>query len=421
MAALTAGGEYSERTFMLGNGGLTPHTMLLGKDGSMLVGAETGLYRFVPDSLLADTSAYQRLLPYPVYSLFADSKGRLWIGTHGHGVLTTDARGRYIRLTAKDGLPSDVVQSVGEDRHGRICITTQDGAVYYSPSTRKMEYLYFHNDPKLNFFSENCALRLADGRMLFGTLGGLVVVNRDFRPSTRVPQQVDVTEVSVDGVPSWTLPQTGRAGADGGGRTLVVGHDESSVVFRFSNFNYLRLQPTHYSYMLEGCDKNWSAATELNFASYNDLPPGKYVFRVRCLGDDGTWTEPRAAFALTVLPPWWASPAAFAVYCVVLFLAAMVAYRYLHTVYRLRRDIAVEKRLTQFKLDFFTNISHEFRTPLTLIAGSMERIRQVGGSIGDLRMPIDRMQRSVDRMLRLVNQLLEFRRMQEDRCTCRSS
>lgn len=415
MAALTAGGEYSERTFMLGNGGLTPHTMLLGKDGSMLVGAETGLYRFVPDSLLADTSAYQRLLPYPVYSLFADSKGRLWIGTHGHGVLTTDARGRYIRLTAKDGLPNDVVQSVGEDRHGRICITTQDGAVYYSPSTRKMEYLYFHNDPKLNFFSENCALRLADGRMLFGTLGGLVVVNRDFRPSTRVPQQVDVTEVSVDGVPSWTLPQTGRAGADGGGRTLVVGHDESSVVFRFSNFNYLRLQPTHYSYMLEGCDKNWSAATELNFASYNDLPPGKYVFRVRCLGDDGTWTEPRAAFALTVLPPWWASPAAFAVYCVVLFLAAMVAYRYLHTVYRLRRDIAVEKRLTQFKLDFFTNISHEFRTPLTLIAGSMERIRQVGGSIGDLRMPIDRMQRSVDRMLRLVNQLLEFRRMQEDR------
>lgn len=415
MAALAAGGEYSERTFMLGNGGLTPHTMLLGKDGSMLVGAETGLYRFVPDSLLADTLAYQRLLPYPVYSLFADSKGRLWIGTHGHGVLTTDARGRYIRLTAKDGLPSDVVQSVGEDRHGRICITTQDGAVYYSPSTRKMEYLYFHNDPKLNFFSENCALRLADGRMLFGTLGGLVVVNRDFRPSTRVPQQVDVTEVSVDGVPSWTLPQTGRAGADGGGRTLVVGHDESSVVFRFSNFNYLRLQPTHYSYMLEGCDKNWSAATELNFASYNDLPPGKYVFRVRCLGDDGTWTEPRAAFALTVLPPWWASPAAFAVYCVVLFLAAMVAYRYLHTVYRLRRDIAVEKRLTQFKLDFFTNISHEFRTPLTLIAGSMERIRQVGGSIGDLRMPIDRMQRSVDRMLRLVNQLLEFRRMQEDR------
>lgn len=415
MAALTAGGEYSERTFMLGNGGLTPHTMLLGKDGSMLVGAETGLYRFVPDSLLAYTSAYQRLLPYPVYSLFADSKGRLWIGTHGHGVLTTDARGRYIRLSAKDGLPSDVVQSVGEDRHGRICITTQDGAVYYSPSTRKMEYLYFHNDPKLNFFSENCALRLADGRMLFGTLGGLVVVNRDFRPSTRVPQQVDVTEVSVDGVPSWTLPQTGRAGADGGGRTLVVGHDESSVVFRFSNFNYLRLQPTHYSYMLEGCDKNWSAATELNFASYNDLPPGKYVFRVRCLGDDGTWTEPRAAFALTVLPPWWASPAAFAVYCVVLFLAAMVAYRYLHTVYRLRRDIAVEKRLTQFKLDFFTNISHEFRTPLTLIAGSMERIRQVGGSIGDLRMPIDRMQRSVDRMLRLVNQLLEFRRMQEDR------
>lgn len=415
MAALTAGGDYSERAFQLGNSGLTPHTMLLGKDGSMLVGAETGLYRFVPDSLLADTSAYQRLLPYPVYSLFADSKGRLWIGTHGHGVLTTDARGRYIRLTAKDGLPSDVVQSVGEDRHGRICITTQDGAVYYSPSTRKMEYLYFHNDPKLNFFSENCALRLADGRMLFGTLGGLVVVDRDFRPSTRVPQQVDVTEVSVDGVPSWTLPRTGRTGADGGGRALVVGHDESSVVFRFSNFNYLRLQPTHYSYMLEGCDKGWSAGTELNFASYNDLPPGKYVFRVRCLGDDGTWTEPRAAFALTVLPPWWASPAAFAVYCVVLLLAAMVAYRYLHTVYRLRRDIAVEKRLTQFKLDFFTNISHEFRTPLTLIAGSMERIRQVGGSIGDLRMPIDRMQRSVDRMLRLVNQLLEFRRMQEDR------
>lgn len=414
-ATLTAGGTYSERTFRLGADSLIPRTLAFDRQGRMLVGAETGLYRFTPDSLLADSSRYERLLAYPVYCLFTDSRGRLWIGTHGHGALHDDGRGGYKQIASVNGLTDNNVQSISEDATGRICIATQSGCAYYSPGSGGMHYLAFHNDLSMNFFNENCAIRLDDGRMLFGTVGGLVIVDRDFKPAIPPVALPSITNIEVDGVSVSELP--GKMSPQGitATKSIKLRHNENTVTLRFSNFNYMHLAPTSFSYMLEGYDDDWSVPSELNFATYKNLPPGKYVFKVRCMGGDGRWTEGESLLTLTVLPPWWLTWWAFMLYAALLAIGAVLVFRYLRTLYRLRRDIAVEKRLTQFKLDFFTNISHELRTPLTLIYGNLERIRQVGGSIGDLRQPIDRMKSNVNRMLRLVNQLLEFRKMQEDR------
>lgn len=138
----------------------------------------------------------------------------------------------------------------------------------------------------------------------------------------------------------------------------------------------------------------------MNIASYRDLPTGRYTLMVKASGSGTAIRLP-----VVVEPPLWATPWAIALYIIAAAAVAFTAFSHLRTVYRQRRDIAMEKRLTDFKIKFFTDISHEFRTPLTLIRGNVDAMRQSADSL----------KRNTDRMMRLINQLLEFRRMEEDK------
>ena len=148
----------------------------------------------------------------------------------------------------------------------------------------------------------------------------------------------------------------------------------------------------------------------MNIASYRDLPTGRYTLMVKASGSGTAIRLP-----VVVEPPLWATPWAIALYIIAAAAVAFTAFSHLRTVYRLRRDIAMEKRLTDFKIKFFTDISHEFRTPLTLIRGNVDAMRQSADFPKALKQSADSLKRNTDRMMRLINQLLEFRRMEEDK------
>lgn len=148
----------------------------------------------------------------------------------------------------------------------------------------------------------------------------------------------------------------------------------------------------------------------MNIASYRDLPTGRYTLMVKASGSGTAIRLP-----VVVEPPLWATPWAIALYIIAAAALAFTAFSHLRTVYRLRRDIAMEKRLTDFKIKFFTDISHEFRTPLTLIRGNVDAMRQSADFPKALKQSADSLKRNTDRMMRLINQLLEFRRMEEDK------
>lgn len=407
---LTSDGRFSEQHFLTGIKGLRPHTLLLDRHGRIVVGAEKGVLRFNPDELLRDTSSYEWLANVSVVPLLEDSKGRLWAGTKKHGVLMIGGD----TLTVANGLPSNIVQSLCEDSFGRICVGTTDGCTYYDPKTRHMNQLYFYKSPQHNFFNEKAAIRLADGRMAFGTTHGLIAVDKDFHNVNTTKRKPYITSLDINGASYYETDglysKYGRLEYAG---HIELTHDQNTLTLSFSNFDYNYFEPALFSYRLVGYDSEWSHGSHANSTTYKNLRPGRYTFLLKYQNKSGQWTEEYKMITIDILPPWYLTWWAMTIFSLVFAALLWWIYRQLRTEYQLRRDIVVEKQLTEFKINFFTNISHEFRTPLTLIQGAMERINSVRIQTAELRMPIDRMQRNVDRMLRLVNELLEFRRMQE--------
>lgn len=395
------------------------HHVLCDHRGDIWVAAEQGLFVFSPDSLMADTAALRRVTDVPMRTLYEDSSNRLWAGSVSKGLYCFEnARQRASRYTVIDmasGLSSKNVQSIIENKDHHICIGTMDGCSLYDPKTKKMAGFYIKNHWVRNFYSESCVARMADGRIVLGTTDGLVIL--PFMNELVTPKQLPaavLTNIFINGVSAYEHPellQNKTAVSDL--RQLELDYMHNSLTFHFSSFIFERYPQTMFSYLLEGHDRNWSEASRQNTVSYKNLPPGKYTLKIRSREINGDWGEP-TTMEIIITPPIWATWWAYVIYVVVVVVIVFLIYRQILYVSRLRMAVAVEKQLTEYKLKFFANITHEFRTPLTLIKGSMDRMSQTDDVPATLRPPLNSMQRNVDRLMRLVNQLLEFRRMQNN-------
>lgn len=397
-AELDNDGRYTERHFFSDIDMLSPRIMTTDNAGNIWLGASKGLFRFNADS----PQKYRRVSNLPVRSLLFDSKGRLWVGTQGHGLYSFKDKSFF---TTTDGLPNGVVQFIAEEANGHLCIGTEDGCVFYDPDRRTIvQSLYFSDRQARNFYNENSGVLLNDGRMALGTLDGIVVAEREKGMKDSLSMPIALTGLSVNGTPADTWPLS---------HDISLAHDRNSLMLSFSNFAYGQNRETVYSFRLEGYEDEWSPLSNTNFVTYKNLPPGSYTLNVRCRMVNGPWNETQVNIRIS--PPWWQTWWAWLFYIIAAVAVSYVVYRQIVRVAKLRRCIAVERELTDYKLKFFTNISHEFRTPLTLIQGSMDRLKQLPDTPLSARVPLDNMQRNVDRMLRLINQLLEFRCMQNNK------
>ena len=191
-------------------------------------------------------------------------------------------------------------------------------------------------------------------------------------------------------------------------------HYQNSIVIKFSSIDFSSTLSPKYSYRLIGYEEDWNIPSSQNFAAYKNLSPGKYTLSVRVCYQSGQWSENESSLNITVLPPFWKTNIAYMFYFIIMILVIYISYRIIYNMNKLKNKVSVEKQLTEYKLVFFTNISHEFRTPLTLIQGALERI-YLGDKIPkEMSYSLSVMDKSTKRMLRFINQLLEFRKMQID-------
>ena len=376
-------------------------------DGRVWVGTKNGLYAFRPDELLSDTSAYIHPLTgadlnySDVSCIYQDSRGTLWVGTNGSGVYVADTKDQTFRRETSLNLISYDVQSIIEDKNGAMWFATKNGLTSFHPATGQTRQ-HYNEEMLCNYYANNCVSTLPDGRIAFGTNSGILIYNLAMTTIDSIADsRLSITGILVNGEL--------REPSD----ILELAHDENSLTVRFSAFNYRDVTGIRYRYLLEGYDSEWSEASPYSFASYKKLSPGRYTLRVRAY-EPGR-TEREKIMTIIINRPWWLTYWAYMAYLLLASLLGYVVYRQLRTVYRLRQRVAVEKQLTEYKLRFFTNISHEFRTPLTIIQGAMQRIKNMPSIPAEMRQPVSNMDRSVSRMLRLVNQLLEFRKMQNDK------
>ena len=417
-------GARSVRLFFQGEHAIAqPRSMAVGHDGRIWLCSNKGVYVFSPEALMKDETAYQHINVSgsnsnsdEVHTIIEDSKHRIWAGTSGYGLALIDSTGSVRRrYTDKDGLPNNSIESIVEDRQGNIWTGTGYGLGKYIEAEERFNTFILSNVPLGEMYTESCAALLSDGRLAMGTLHGMQVFSpADIKPKSSIFPLV-VTDIHVNGV---SIRDTGDDLdyhiSDSHGKELRLAHDQNSLTFYFSAFQYVRAQLVKYSYWLENYDKDWSEPSSVSFTTYKNLRPGKYTLHVRSYNIYGMPNGHEVTLPIVIYQPWWNTWWAWLVYLLVAAAIAWGIWRHWQQVNDLRNKMKVETQLNEYKLRFFTNISHEFRTPLTIIRGAMDRISSQGDVPGSLRQPISSMQKSTSRMLRLVNELLEFRKIQNE-------
>lgn len=429
LAVPASDGKYEFRHFFQQKYGLRQVRVIEeDKNGMVWMGTSEGVCIFHPDSLIANADNYHlfsytngKFCSNEIKCIHRDDKGRMWVGTSGSGLNLCVPEDNYQSLKyehygTSEGLVNDVIQSILGDQSGCLWVATEYGMSKFNPASRTFENYFFSSYTLGNVYSENSACMGTDGKLLFGTNYGLVVIDPRKIHGNDAFSPVVFTDLSVNGIqmnPEMEDSPLEQSLAYSDQITLT--YFQNSFVINFSTFDYSDSGRTKYMYWLENYDKGWSSPSALNFASFKYLEPGTYILHVKSSNGSGSWNESETVLKIVVVPPFWKTGWAMMGYILLLMIALYFAFRIVRNFNTLRNRIHIEKQLTEYKLVFFTNISHEFRTPLTLIQGALEKIQRVADIPRELVHPLKTMDKSTQRMLRLINQLLEFRKMQNNK------
>jgi two-component system sensor histidine kinase/response regulator, hybrid (one-component system) len=429
LAEPTTDGKYKFRHFLQQKFGLRMVRVIEEDDNGMIwVGTSEGVCIFHPDSLIADSDDYH-LFNYTngtfcsneIRCIYRDTKGRMWVGTSGSGLNLCEPEDNYRSLKyehygTSEGLVNDVIQSILGDNNGDLWVATEYGISKFNPTNHSFENYFFSSYTLGNVYSENSACVGVDGKLLFGTNYGLLVIDPDKIQDSETFSPVVFTDLHVNGTQiNPTMGDSPLKQSLAYSDEITLKYFQNSFLIDFSTFDYSDSGRTKYMYWLENYDKGWSTPSPLNFASFKYLNPGTYVLHVKSCNGAGVWNESETTLKIVIVPPFWKTNWAMLGYVLLLIVTLYFTFRIVRNFNSLRNRINVEKQLTEYKLVFFTNISHEFRTPLTLIQGALEKIQRVADIPRDLIHPLKTMDKSTQRMLRLINQLLEFRKMQNNK------
>jgi signal transduction histidine kinase/ligand-binding sensor domain-containing protein/DNA-binding response OmpR family regulator len=343
-----------------------------------------------------------------VRSIAEDKAGNFWIGTEGGGLVLFDrAKNRIAaRYTTAEGLCNNAVLNILEDKDGRLWMSTFNGVSRFDAATREFRNYYQGDGLQSNQFDPNSSLALRSGELLFGGIKGLNLFHPEKVQSVAHPTQVYVSGISVDNKPVPFREQ------------MTIPYDKAVFSFNYVAPEYATPDKISYAYYMEGWDKDWNYAGKLRTASYTHLNEGSYVFRVKNTNADGAWNNKEVAVYIRVLPPWYRSWPAYLLYTCIIASLIYIWWRYRERLARERAEREKEqmrnereREINERKLTFFTNISHEFRTPLTLIINPLKDLLSQGqeapqNPAGELQT----VYRNARRMLSLVDQLLLFRK-----------
>lgn len=362
-----------------------------------------------------------------IFSLYRDARQRLWIGTEGDGLLVYDLKQQTLKVfNEKSGLANNTVYAIKDAGNGTIWASTNKGLSSINTSTGKIEN-YDQSDGLQGgqFNVGSVAFDTAHRIIYFGGTEGLnafdpAQVNKSYyRPGVVITglqifgKQIEAGDRDKSGteIPT-TLNET---------RKVVLQPDQSVFSIQYTALNYAYPQKGDFAYKMEGLDKSWNYVGNQRSATYRYLDPGTYTFRVKASNQDGIWFDNYATLQVTILPPWYKTWWAYICYIA----AAGFVFNY-YRLYKINQaklklevqvaQLSAEKdrELNERKLSFFTNISHEFRTPLTLIINPVKDML-FGKTIepddnGNLHI----VYRNARRLLSLVDQLLLFRKAESD-------
>jgi len=364
---------------------------------------------------------------FSVRCIYEDAHANLWLGTEGGGLLLFDRQKQKItaRYTTDEGLSNNSVNAILEDRGGNLWLSTANGLSKFDPASAQFRNYFASDGLQSNEFIYNSALQLPSGEFVFGGIKGFNLFDpMTIRETNRMPGLL-LTGITVNGTPVEKDPSVvSRWGADQA-EEIKVPYEKAFFSFDFTALEFSAPKEIGYSYFMDGWDRKWTDAGNQHRAAYTHLSEGRYTFRVRSTNAEGKWGSREIRLGVVVLPPWYRTWWAYSFYVLVILSLLWVYRHYKARQARLKYEIDLarinaekERSEHEKKLSFFTNISHEFRTPLTLIINPVKDLLtkaadkdpSADAAAGDDRAELNIIHRNARRMLSLVDQLLLFRK-----------
>lgn len=341
-----------------------------------------------------------------IKSLHLD-KNFLWIGTNGAGLNRLDLKTKEIDLlNVKSGLSNDVIYGILNDQNDNLWLSSNKGITKVewreNPSEKFTVTNYSNYDGLATEFNTGAYYKNNDGTLYFGSLEGFYWFNPEDILLNETPPKVVVTELfSFD---KSIKPK----------QNLILSHDQNTLTFNMASLVFSSPGKNQFQYKLENHDENWVLSGYNHQARYTNLVPGEYRFLVKASNYDGIWSEEPVDLKFIILTPWYFGSFAKIIYLILLALLFLWIYQYLKWKWQINFSLKMKDRQTQtlkeiddFKTQLFTNISHEFRTPLTLISGPIDRVISQSDS-PVIKSQLNLAKQNSQRLLTLVDQLLEI-------------
>lgn len=413
------------------------------KNGLFWVGTESGFakIRLKPTSLsdaeitwFSNNVKDRNSLSYNLVSCFLQDpvspEKYLWIATRGGGLNRWDkTTGDFFHLTKKDGLPDDVVYGLLTDDRGNIWGSTNKGIFCMTPKVKDQSVSYtFRKFTKSlglqdDEFNTGAFAKLSDGRLAFGGVNGLNI----FRPSEVLQSgftpNVFITSILVGNKTVHPNDKTGvLQNTIEHSSSITLHHEQDILTLEFSSLDYSDSEQNKYRYQLIGIDKDWVESGNRRTATYLHLPSGNYTFRVQGSNSQGIWSDKTASLDIRVTPPWWMTWWACLIYIVLLSYIIRSYLKFRVNKARLQSQLHYEqqeasriKELDTVKTQLYANITHEFRTPLTVILGMANQIKNHPETY--LENGVDMIVRNGQNLLNLVNQMLDLSKLESGKMT----
>lgn len=358
------------------------------------------------------------------------SIGDIWVGTMGGGlnkVVFQDDEIIFEKYTKENGVPSNVIKAIIEDNDGLLWFSSNRGISSFNTNTKKI-INYDINDGLQDYeFGELAACKRSDGEILFGGVNGFNAFYPEEIGMDLCPPKIVITDLLL-------LNEPIEAGEEFNNRVIIekqigdtehikLRYAENSLALHFSALHYAAPAKNQYRYKLEGFDEDWiKTGSDNRIAKYTYLPHGEYTFMVEGTNLDGVWCSSPSKLKITIKPPWYRTTLGYILYYLIAMVSVFGYVRYSNLKTKQKAAFEMErfeknkaKELSDMKLRFFTNISHEFRTPLTLILGPLERLISEGSSYNESKRQSNYsiIQRNAAILLRLINQLMDFRKFEQ--------
>lgn len=409
------------------------------KNGRLWIGTFNGLHLYNKSNdsfthfkhLSNDTTSISNSI---IISIAQDQKGDMWFGTpNGLNKLIENKNQLYFKnYFASDNFPNDYIHAILPDKKSRIWLSTNRGITYFNTKTRTFKNYDIRDGLLSNAFAENAAFADKSGILYFGGIKGItyfhpdsIKINKQLPPVYFINLAINNKQIVVGEEIEGDVPLQESLFAT---KSVTLNYKQDFINLSFAALDYSSSDKNQYAYRLKGFEDNWVYAGRRRNVTYTNLPAGDYTFEVKASNSDNVWNTKATTLQITVLPApwktWWAKLFYITVFLFLLWYSRYIALKRINLRNKLEiANISLkrEREVTEIKSKLFTNISHEFRTPLTLMVGPLDDLSRTENLNFGVRKTILSVQDQAKRLLNLVNQLLDFQKAESDKLTLNAS